>query len=185
MGPEGFFQIHQSFVSAVHKIGLLTPPILDLSKMVIDKIILIGDSTFLKVVASTKGQKDTDGNRLFTDDSIASGKPHHKHKYPVGHRAHTLTARESDQNCKMPLLEMALDSYPSLPFACVILDAGYDAEELHRDIYTELNLLLIIIRKPSVQCRNTSLPLRLSNSPSRNRIQPWENQVCVLLHLPR
>jgi hypothetical protein len=90
LGPEGFFQIHQSFVSAVHKIGLLTPPILDLSKMVIDKIILIGDSTFLKAVASTKGQKDTDGNRLFTDDSIASGKPHHKHKYPVGYRAHTL-----------------------------------------------------------------------------------------------
>ncbi|HEA66199.1 MAG TPA: transposase [Desulfobacterales bacterium] len=164
LGPEGFFQIHQSFVLEAHKIGLLTPPILDLPKMVIYKIILIGDSMFFKAVASTKGQKDIYGNWLFTDASIVFGKPHHKHKYPVGHRAHTLTAvsgipivsllapaSESDQNYIMPLLEMALDSYPSLPFACVILDAGYDAEDLHRDINTELNLLPIIIRKPSIK----------------------------------
>ncbi len=52
----------------------------------------MGDSTFLKAVASTKGEKDADGNWLFTDDSIAFGKPHHKHKYPAGHRAHTLSA---------------------------------------------------------------------------------------------
>jgi hypothetical protein len=132
--------------------------------MVKDKIILIGDSTFLKAVASTKGEKDAYGSWLFTDNSIAFGKPHHKHKYPVGHRAHTLTAvsgipitsllapaNESDQAYIMPLLQMTLESYPALPFACVILDAGYDTEELHRDIYTELYLLPIIIRKPSMK----------------------------------
>jgi len=46
---------------------------------------------------------------------------------------------------------MAIDTYPDLPLACVILDAGYDAQELLRDIYTELNLLPIIIRKPSMK----------------------------------
>lgn len=184
--PDGFFQIHQSLVLEAHKIGLLTPPIFDLPKMVTDKIILLGDSTFLKAVASTKGEKDTDGNWFFTDDSVAFGKPHHKHKYPVGHRAHTLTAvsgvpivsllapaNEIDQAYIMPLLQMAVDSYPSLPLACVILDAGYDAEELHRDIYTELNLLPIIIRKPSMKwgsmMSKTGTPLCPFAYPTRRR----------------
>ncbi len=63
----------------------------------------------------------------------------------------------------MPLLLTALQRYPKLPFACVILDAGYDAEEFHRDIYTEFNMLPIIIRKPSMKwgpnLGNTGTPL--------------------------
>ena len=186
LGPEGFAQIHQRFVLQAHKTGLLTPPIPDLPKMVKDKIILMGDSTFLKAVASSKAEKDTDGNWLFTDDSIAFGKPHHKHKYPVGHRAHTLTAvsgipimsllapaNESDQTHIMPLLGMALARYPDLPFVCVILDAGYDAEELHHDIYAELNLLPIIIRKPSMKwgpkMSITGTPLCPFGCPTRRR----------------
>ena len=186
LGPEGFFQIHQRFVLEAYKVGLLTPPIPDLPKMVRNKIILIGDSTFLKAVASTKGEKNADGNWLFTDDSIAFGKPHHKHKYPVGHRVHTLTAvsgvpivsllapaNESDQTHILPLLRMALTSYPMLPFVCVILDAGYDTEELHRDIYTDLNLLPIIIRKPSMKwgekLSNIGTPLCLFGYPTRRR----------------
>ena len=164
LGPEGFVEIHRHFVLQAYKLGLLTPPISDLPKMVRGRIILIGDSTFLKAVASTKGEKDEDGNWLFTDDSIAFGKPHHKHRYPVGHRAHTLTsvsgipivsllapANESDQAHIMSLLHTAFERYPKLSFACVILDAGYDAEEFHRDIYTEFNILPIIIRKPSMK----------------------------------
>jgi len=164
LGPEGFVQIHQHFILQAYKNNLLTPPIPDLPNVVRDKIILIGDSTFLKAVASTKGQKDENGNWLFTDDSVAFGKPHHKHKYPVGHRAHTLIAvsgipvvslvapaNESDQAHILPLLHTLRTRYPSLPFVCVILDAGYDAEELHRDIYTELGILPIIIRKPSMK----------------------------------
>ena len=139
LGPEGFAEIHRHFILQANELGLLTPPISDLPKMVRDKIILVGDSTFLKAVASTKGEKDDDGNWIFTDDSIAFGKPHHKHKYPVGHRAHTLTsvsgipivsrlapANESDQTHIMPLLHTAFERYLKLPFACVILDAGYD-----------------------------------------------------------
>jgi hypothetical protein len=176
LGPEGFVEIHRHFVLQAYKLGLLTPPISDVPKMVRDKIILIGDSTFLKAVASTKGEKDDDGNWIFTDDSIAFGKAHHKHKYPVGHRAHTLTsvsgipivsrlapANESDKAHIMTLLLTALQRYPKLPFACVILDAGYDAEEFHRDIYTEFNMLPIIIRKPSMKwgpnLGNTGTPL--------------------------
>jgi len=164
LGPEGFVQIHQHFILQAYKTGLLTPPIPDLPHIVRDKIILIGDSTFLKAVARTKGQKDENGNWIFTDDSIAFGKPHHKHKYPVGHRAHTLIAvsgipvvslitpaNESDQTHILPLLRTLQARYPSLPFVCVILDAGYDAEELHRDIYTDLKIIPIIIRKPSMK----------------------------------
>jgi len=91
LGSEGFVEIHRHFVLQAYKLGLLTPPISDLPKMVQGRIILIGDSTFLKAVASTKGEKDEDGNWLFTDDSIAFGKPHHKHKslmiaLPLGNR---------------------------------------------------------------------------------------------------
>jgi hypothetical protein len=169
-----------------NEVDLLTPPIPGLPKVVRDKVILMGDSTFLKAVASTKGEKDPDGNWLFTDDSIAFGKAHHKHKYPVGHRAHTLTAvsgvpivsrlapaNESDQIHILPLLRTAITRYPKLPFVCVLLDAGYDAEQLHREIYTELQLLPIIIRKPSMKwgakLSNTGTPLCLFGYPTRRR----------------
>jgi len=186
LGPEGFFQLHQRLVLKADKVNLLTPPIPDLPEMVKDKVILIGDSTFLKAVASTKGEKDADGNWLFTDRSIAFGKPHHKHKYPVGHRAHTLTAvsgipiisrlapaNQSDQIHILPILRMAFTHYPTLPFVCVILDAGYDAEELHRDIFTQLHLLPIIIRKPSMKwgakLSNIGTPLCPYGYPTRRR----------------
>ncbi len=63
LGPEGFIKIHQRFVLEAYKVGLLAPPIPDLPKMVRDKIILVGDSTFLKAVASTKGEKDVNGKK--------------------------------------------------------------------------------------------------------------------------
>ena len=186
LGPEGFVEIHRDFVLQAHKLDLLSPPISDLPKMVRGKIMLIGDSTFLKAVASTKGEKDDDGNWIFTDESIAFGKPHHKHKYPVGHRAHTLIsvsgipivsllapANESDKTHIMPLLRTAVQRYPKLPFACVILDAGYDVEDFHRDIYTEFNILPIIIRKPSIKWApklgKTGTPLCPFGYPTRRK----------------
>jgi len=186
LGPEGFVQIHQHLILQAYQTGLLIPPIKDLPHVVRDKIILIGDSTFLKAVARTKGQKDENGNWIFTDDSIAFGKPHHKHKYPVGHRAHTLVAvsgipvvsiiapaNESDKAYILPLLRTLQDRYPSLPFVCVILDAGYDSEELHRHIYTELGILPIIIRKPSMKWEpnlsETGTPLCPFGYPTRRK----------------
>ena len=164
LGLEGFVEIHKHFVLQACKAGLLTPPLKAIPEIVRDKIILIADSTFLIAVASTKGIKDNKGNWLFTDDSIAFGKPHHKHKYPVGHRAHTIMsvsgipiasliapANESDQQHIMPVLQRAIERYPELPFGCIVLDSGYDSENLHRDIYTKLHLVPIIIRKPSMK----------------------------------
>ena len=186
LGPEGFVQIHRHFILQAYKTGLLIPPIPDLPNVVRGKIILIGDSTFLKAVARTKGQKDENGNWIFTDDSIAFGKPHHKHKYPVGHRAHTLVAvsgipvvsliapaNESDQIYILPLLKTLRARYPSLPFVCVILDAGYDAEDLHRDIYTDQKIIPIIIRKPSMKwgpkLGETGTPLCPFGYPTRRK----------------
>lgn len=164
LGPEGFTRIHQLFVLKAYEAELLTPPLKNIPKMLKDKIILIGDSTFLLAVASTKGEKDKEGNWLFSDSSIAFGRPHHKHKYPVGHRAHTVMsvngipivsllapANESDDSHIMPVLKTAIERYPEFPFGCIILDSGYDEEPLHRDIYTELQLLPVIIRKPSIK----------------------------------
>ena len=186
LGVEGFVQVHKHFVLQAYKIGLLTPPIPDLPEVVKGKIILVGDSTFLKAVARTKGQKDENDNWIFTDDSIAFGKTHHKHKYPVGHRAHTLIAvsgipvvsliapaNESDQAHILPLLKTLRARYPELPFVCVILDAGYDAEDLHRDIYTELEITPIIIRKPSMKwgpkLGETGTPLCQFGYPTRRK----------------
>ena len=59
-------------------------------------------------------------------------------------------ANESNQAHLLLLLNTLRARYPSLPFVCVILDAGYDAEELHRDIYIDLEIIPIIIRKPSI-----------------------------------
>ena len=173
LGPEGFASIHGCFVLQSYKAGLLIPPLEKLPEIVRGKIILIADSTFLRAGASTKGEKDEEGNWLFTDESIAFGRPHHKHlssctaqagKYPVGHRAHTVMsvsgvpltsliapANQRDQTHIMPLLERTLGRYPELPFGCIILDCGYDSEELHRDIYTVLGLLPVIIRKDSLK----------------------------------
>jgi len=57
-------------------------------------------------------------------------------------------ANESDVLHIRPVLNVALERYPELPFGGVILDATHDAEELHRDLYTTLRLLPVILRRP-------------------------------------
>lgn len=125
---------------------------------------MIADSTFLITSGSTKGNKDENGSWLFSDKTVAfSGKGHHSHKYAVGHKAHTLIAisgvplvtivtpaSESDQNLIIPLIEALTARYPSLEFAYVSLDKGYDAEEIHHDIYASFGIIPVIIRKKMV-----------------------------------
>jgi len=74
LGVGGFVQIHQHFVLQAYKIGLLTPPIPDLPNIIQDKIILIGDSTFLIAVARTKGKrmKTVTGYSAMTASLLAS-----------------------------------------------------------------------------------------------------------------
>jgi len=82
-------------------------------------------------------------------------------------------ANESDQVHILPLLNTLQARYPCLPFVCVILDAGYDAEDLHRDIYTDLKITPIIIRKTSMKwgpkLGETGTPLCQFGYPTRRK----------------
>ena len=164
LGPHGFIEIHTRFVRKAHSLGLLDPEIKELSKNRKEGIILVADSTFLITSGSTRGQKDDEGQWHFNDPSVAfSGKGHHKHKYPVGHKAHSLRtlsgvplvtllapANESDQAFIFPIVEELVSRYPSLTFSYLILDRGYDTEEIHHDIYEFFEIIPVIIRKKMV-----------------------------------
>lgn len=164
LGPKGFIEIHKRFVKKAHGLGLLDPEIKELPKNKKQGIILVADSTFLITAGSTRGEKDENGKWHFRDPSVAfSGKGHHKHKYPVGHKAHSLRtisgvplvtlispANVSDQDFIVPLIEELVARYPYLQVSYIILDRGYDAEEIHHDIYEFFGIIPIIIRKKMV-----------------------------------
>jgi hypothetical protein len=163
LGPEGFVEIHKRFVLKAHFPGLLEPDIPDLPKHRKKGIILVADSTFLITCGSTKGERDTQRHWRFKDQSVAFGKGHHAHKYPVGHKARSLRTVNGvpmatiitatsvyDQNAILPLLDELKGLYPDLPFAYILLDRGYDAEEIHQDIYEQFDIIPIIIRKKMV-----------------------------------
>ena len=164
LSVKGFSDIHKRFVLKAHSLGLLNPDILTLPKHRKEGIILVADSTFLITCGKTKGNKDEQGVWHFQDESVAfSGKGHHRHKFPVGHKAHSLKtisgvpmvsivtpASVSDQNVIIPLLEELTARYLNLTFSYVILDRGYDAEEIHHDIYEIFAIIPIIIRKKMV-----------------------------------
>jgi hypothetical protein len=157
---KGFVAIHVNFVLKAHELGILDPEITELPRHRRKGIILIADSTFLLTSGSTKGVKTDDGKWLFKDNSAAFGRPHHKHKYPVGHKVHSLmtingiplvsvidSANGYDQDYIITLLELLYERFPRLTFAYIILDKGYDAEEIHEDIYEYFEIIPIIIRK--------------------------------------
>jgi hypothetical protein len=164
LGPKGFIEIHKRFVSKAYRLGLLNPEVKDLPKNRKKGIILVADSTFLITSGSTKGQKDEQGQWHFNDISVAfSGKGHHKHKYAVGHKAHSLRtisgvplvtllapANEQDQSFILILVEELVARYLNLEFSYIILDKGYDSEEIHHDIYELFGIIPIIIRKKMV-----------------------------------
>jgi len=193
LGIDGYIEIHKRVVTKAHSLGLLTPEIRDLPKNRKTGIILVADSTFLITSGSTKGEKDETGNWRFPDESVAFlGKGHHGHKYPVGHKAHTLItisgvplvtivtpASESDQNIIIPLIEALIFRYPFLEFAYVILDRGYDAEEIHHDIYEFFGIIPIIIRKKMVYPKGFSTegyPLCLWGLPMKPKGIDYERK---------
>jgi hypothetical protein len=163
LGVEGFRQIHRRFVLEAHGLGLLAPEMPQLPKTRRNGIIVVGDSTFIRATCSTKGEKQKDGSWLFQDDSVSFGRPNHKYRYPVGHKAHSLmsvtgiplvsivtAAGTSDQSCIIELVKELFRLYPELPFAYIILDRGYDADEIYQTLYEIYNILPIIIRKKMV-----------------------------------
>ena len=164
LGPKGFIEIHNRFVNKAHRLGLLNPEVKELPKNRKKGIILVADSTFLITAGSTKGEKDEQGYWHFTDESVAfSGKGHHKHKYAVGHKAHSLRtisgvplvtllapANKTDQEFILVVVEELIARYPKLEFSYIILDRGYDTEEIHHDIYEFFGIIAVIIRKKMV-----------------------------------
>jgi hypothetical protein len=161
---KGFAEIHKRFVLKAHSLGLLDLNIPNLPKHRKKGIILVADSTFLITCGKTKGEKDEKGLWHFKDESAAFfGKGHHGHKYPVGHKAHSLktisgiplativtSASVSDQNVIIPLIEELTARYPNLTSSYIILDKGYDADEIHHDIYELFAIIPVIIRKKMV-----------------------------------
>jgi hypothetical protein len=162
--PKGFIEIHKGFVKRAHSLGLLDPKIKELPRKRKKGIIIVADSTFLITSGSTKGEKDEQGQWHFSDDSVAfTGKGHHKHKYAVGHKAHSLRtisgvplitllspANEQDQSFILVLIEELVARYPELEFSYITLDRGYDTEEIHHDIYEFFGIIPIIIRTKMV-----------------------------------
>ena len=159
LGPAGFMEIHKRLVLKANSLGLLEPEIPNLPKHRKQGIIVVADSTFLITSGSTKGQRDSQGHWRFKDESVSFGREHHAHKYPVGHKAHSIrtvsgvpmatiitAANVYDQDMILPLLDELTARYPDLPFAYIILDRGYDAEEIHQDTYEHFGIIPIIIR---------------------------------------
>lgn len=166
LGVDGYAKIHINFVNEADELGLLNPYIVRLPKKRRKGLILIGDSTPIRSYCSSKGVKQKDGSWLFTDPSVSFGRPHHRDKYPVGHKAHSLvtitgipmvsivtTRSDSDQTHIFPLLDEFKKRFPSLDIAYVVLDSGYDAEEIHKGIYENHNIIPVIIRKKMVYPR--------------------------------
>lgn len=164
LGPSGFIEIHKRFVHKAHSWGLLDIEISTLPKNRKPGIILVADSMFLITSGSTRGHKDEQGRWHFHDDTVSFfGKRHHRHKYPVGHKTHSLRtisgvplvtllspAHESDQAFILPLVEELLGRYPELQFSYLILDRGYDAEQIHQNVYEYAGIIPVIIRKKMV-----------------------------------
>ncbi len=163
LGVEGYTKIHVNYVNEANSNGLLNPHIEQLPKNRRKGLMLVGDSTPIRSYCSTKGAKQEDGSWLFTDPSVSFGRPHHKDKYPVGHKAHSLititgipmvsivsTRSDSDKIHIFPLLDEFKRRFPSLNIAYIILDAGYDAEEIHKIIYEDYHIIPVIIRKKMV-----------------------------------
>jgi hypothetical protein len=186
LGPNGFIEIHKRFVKKAHTLGLLDPDIKELPKNRKKGIILVADSTFLITAGSTRGQKDEKGQWHFNDPSVAFlGKGHHKHKYAVGHKAHSLRtvsgiplvtllapANESDQTFILVLIEELITRYPYLKFSYIILDKGYDTEEIHHDIYEFFDIIPIIVRQKMVYPKgftSDGYPLCLFGFPMKPR----------------
>ena len=163
LGVKGFRTIHVNFVNQAYQLGLLTPELPSLPKNRRKGIIVVGDSTFIVANCSTRGAKQEDGQWLFNDPSVAFGRTHHKYRYAVGHKAHTLmsltgipmvsivtSAEVPDKNVVFELLTELFKRYPELTFAYIVLDKGYDSEEIHRDLYESHGIIPVVVRKKMV-----------------------------------
>ena len=163
LGAQGYAEIHAGFVRRAHALNLLDPELPMLPKNRRKGVIVIADSTTIRAYCSTSGTKQPDGTWLFTDPSVTFGRPHHRDKFPIGHKAHSLIAitgvplvsdissrNVSDQDFLFPLLDQFKERFPEMKIAYIVLDRGYDAEEIHSKLYEHYDIIPIIIRKKTV-----------------------------------
>lgn len=163
LGVEGLLSLHAHFVGRAHGIGLTEPALPALPRNRRRGIIAIVDGTFLRAYAHQHPKIDLDGNKRFSDPSVAYGRRHPIYRYAVGHKAHTLMAagglplvsvvapaNELDQAHLLPLLEKFRQLYPELPVAYVLLDKGYDAEVLYRGVYEDYGMIPVTARKDNI-----------------------------------
>ncbi len=124
----------------------------------IKRIVLITDSPFILTASSSQGVKTEDGVWLFTDKDAAFGRRHHKHRYPVGYKAHPLitingiplviiVAKASDHDIDyiIPLLDRLFGRYLFLKFAYIILGKKYDSEGIYVTIYEDFGITQIVL----------------------------------------
>jgi hypothetical protein len=160
LGIQGYAEIHAGFVRRAYGLNLLDPELPMLPKNRRKGLIVIADSTTIQAYCSTKGKKLPDGTWLFTDPSVAFGRPHHRDKFPIGHKAHSLititgiplasmlsSRNAADQDYLFPLLDEVGERFADLKIAYIVLDRGYDTEPIHRTLYEDYDIIPIIIRK--------------------------------------
>jgi hypothetical protein len=160
LGVRGYAQIHAGFIRSAHSLNLLDPELPMLPKNRRKGLIVIADLTTIRAYCSTSGKKQPDGTWLFTDPSVTFGRPHHRDKFPIGHKAHSLMAitgvplvseisprNAADQDYLFPLLDEFRKRFPEMNIAYIVLDRGYDAEPIHRKLYEDYDITPIIVRK--------------------------------------
>ena len=163
LGVEGYGQIHAGFVRSAHKLKLLDPKLPMLPKNRRKGLIVIADSTTIRAYCSKNGKKQPDGTWLFTDPSVTFGRPHHKDKFAIGHKAHSLMTitgvplvstisprNASDQDYLFPLLDEFRERFAEINIAYIVLNRGDDTEPIHKELYEDYKIIPIIIRKKAV-----------------------------------
>jgi hypothetical protein len=163
LSVRGYAEIHAGFVRHAHALHLLDPKLPMLPKNRRKGLIVIADSTTIRAYCSTNGKKQPDGSWLFTDPSVTFGRPHHRDKFPIGHKAHSLmtitgvplvsaisSRNASDQDYLFPLLDEFRKRFPEINIAYIVLDRGYDTEPIHQKLYENYEIIPVIIRKKTV-----------------------------------
>lgn len=164
LGVEGFVQIHAGYLRLAYQKGLLEPPLPMLPKNRRPGLILIGDSRFIRSISAFRVKRSTNGEVTFADKEAAFGRRHHRYHFALGYRVHTLHtpnglsvisvvegANVADKKVIIPLLAEFRKVFPELPVAYLILDKGYDYEDVHRDIYESFGIIPAIIRKENIR----------------------------------
>ena len=192
LGVKGYAEIHAGFVRRAHALSLLDPKLAMLPKNRRNGPIVIADSTTIQAYCSTNGKKLPDGTWLFTDPSVTFGRPHHRDKFPIGHKAHSLMAitgvplvstisgrNAQDQDFLFPLLDQFVDRFPDLKIAYIVLDRGYDSEEIHRTLYEEYDIIPIIIRQKTAYPKGYTpegIPLCIWGLPMSRVVVDYERR---------